>query len=81
MRVNRTYSIPFETINELNRTISAKYRSKFVSKAINNRLKAQDQFSLRDIDTRRLMAALQTREDCPKHIRIVLWDQLQGEQQ
>ena len=81
MRVNRTFSIPLETIKELNNTVYAKYRSKFVSKAIKNRLDAQESFRLADVDTRRLMAALQSRDDCPKHIRIILYDQLQGEQQ
>lgn len=81
MRVNRTYSIDYGTIQRLNETISAKFRSQFVDKAIQVRLKQQDEFRLRDIDTRRLMAALQVREDCPKHIRIVLFDQLKGEQQ
>ena len=54
-------------------------RSRVISRALKAYLDERDSFTLHDIPTRQLMAALQQRDDTPKHIKIVLWDQLTGE--
>ena len=56
-------------------------RSRVIERALRNYLDEKDAYDITDIETRRLMAVLQQREDCPKHIKIVLWDQLVGESQ
>ena len=71
MRVNRTYSIDYQTIAELNNTISAKHRSKFVDKAIKHRLNGCEA-SRSDIETRTLMAMLHARSDCSAEIKALL---------
>jgi len=71
MRVNRTYSIDFQTISELNNTISAKHRSKFVDKAIKHRLNGCE-FSQSDMDTKRLMALLHAREEISEQLALLL---------
>ena len=65
MRVNRTYSIPHETIIDLNNTISAKFRSKFVSKAIRNRLDGMMAYDVDDFSTLDLIIELIYRKDIP----------------
>ena len=54
-------------------------QSEYVDKAIIKRHNEEKQFTIGDIPTRQLMAALQQREDTPRHIKIILWDQLVGE--
>jgi hypothetical protein len=71
MRVNRTYSLDFQTIAELNNTISAKHRSKFVDKAIKHRLNGCES-SQGDIDTKRLMALLHAREEISEQLALLL---------
>ena len=58
MRVNRTYSIAYTTITELNSKISAKHRSRFVDKAIKNRLDGIANSELSEIDTLQLLQEL-----------------------
>ena len=58
MRVNRTYSIDYDTIKDLNSTISAKHRSKFVDKAIKNRLEGKKTLEIDEIDTIDLLREL-----------------------
>ena len=41
--------------------------------------KQEEQFNLADVPTRQLMAVLQQRDDVARHIKIILWDQLQAE--
>ena len=66
MRVNRTYSIPHATIIELNNTISAKHRSKFVSKAIKNRLDGNKNLDFDDFPSLDLIIELKYRKDIPE---------------
>lgn len=72
MRVNRTFSIPHSTIIDLNNNIPAKYRSKFVSKAIRNRLDDMDAFDLYDIDITELLFHLCMRSEIGTvHMKII----------
>lgn len=72
MRVNRTYSLDYDTIKDLNATISAKHRSRFVDKAIKKQLNGYETFDITLVDTRRLMAILSNREDCTPEIKSLL---------
>ena len=51
-------------------------QSEFVDRAIIQLHKKQEEFDIKDIRTRQLIAALHQREDCPKHIKLLLWDEL-----
>ena len=76
MRVNRTYSLDINTINDLNDYVSAKFRSRFVDKAIKSAIKGFDSFDLSLIDTRRLMAVMLSRDDVPEHIKVLLLQEM-----
>ena len=65
-------------VGELEAKKRAGKRSKFIEDAVRKMLDEEASFSINDIPTRQIMAALQQRDDCPKHIKIVLWDQLVG---
>ena len=71
--------LPYMMVGELESKKRAGKRSKFIEEAVRNRLDEEASFTINDIPTRQIMAALQQRDDCPKHIKIVLWDQLVGE--
>ncbi len=61
MHANRTFSLKVSTITELNEKVRPKLRSKFVQRAIEDRLRPQE-IDTTTISTRRLMALLMTRE-------------------
>lgn len=61
MRVNRTYSIAHSTIESLNAAVRPNLRSKFVDRAIQDRLRP-DEFDHELLGTRRLMLILLSRD-------------------
>lgn len=63
MRINRTYCIDSNTVQDLNDTIQRNSRSKFVDEAIKTKLSGANDTSLVDIPSRRLLAVLLNRED------------------
>ena len=72
MRVNRTYSLDYNTIQSLNERVSAKYRSKFVCDAIKTKLYGADEIDVSQLSSRRLMAILSQREDVREFVKKVL---------
>lgn len=76
MRVNRTYSLDFQTVADLNNTISAKYRSKFVDKAIRKRLDGGEDIDVSQLSSRRLMAILTQRQDVRDFVKKILLQEL-----
>ena len=76
MRVNRTYSLDYDTIKDLNATISAKHRSRYVDKAIQRQLNGYENLDLTLIETRRLMAVMLSRDDVPEHIKVLLLQEM-----
>lgn len=72
MRVNRTYSLDYQTVLDLNSQISAKHRSRFVDKAINHRLNGCDNTRLSDISTRRMLAGLASRDDISQELLALI---------
>ena len=71
MRVNRTYSLDYDTIRDLNDKISAKHRSKFVDKAIRAKLDGSG-IDWEEISSGNLMAKLSRREDISEFLRKAL---------
>lgn len=61
MRVNRTYSIAHSTIESLNAAVRPNLRSKFVDRAIQDRLKPEE-IDVALLGTFRLMAILLSRD-------------------
>ena len=53
-------------------------KTEFVERAVRKLHKQEEDFDISDVPTRQLMAVLQQREDCARHVKIILWDQLQA---
>ncbi len=66
MKVNRTYSMDYDLVTKLAKKHN---QSKVVCNAVRQWLDEESQFDLRNVDTRRLMAALYSRDDIPKMIK------------
>lgn len=60
MHVNRTFSLKYETVRDLNEQVRPKLRSKFVQRAIEERLKPSE-IDVAKLSTRHLMALLMSR--------------------
>ena len=76
MKRTRSYTLNDDVITIL------KYKpnkTEFVERAVRKMHKQEEQFNLADVPTRQLMAVLQQRDDVARHIKIILWDQLQAE--
>ena len=77
MRVNRTYSLDYDTIRDLNDKISAKHRSKFVDKAIKQKLDGSV-IDWEEISSWNLMRKLARREDISEFLRKALQVELKS---
>jgi len=73
MKIARTFTIDYHLYQELRKKPN---QSRIVERSIRRYLNADEDFSLEEISTRQLMAALQQRADCVQHIKVILWDQL-----
>jgi len=62
MHINRTFSLKLSTVETLNEEVRPKLRSKFVDRAILDRLRPQE-IDTSVIATRRLLAILHAREE------------------
>jgi hypothetical protein len=62
MHINRTFSLKLTTVNELNDKVRPKLRSKFVDRAVQDRLRPQE-IDTTVIPTARLLAILHAREE------------------
>lgn len=69
MRINRTFSLPVALAIRLK---SCRNQSSVVSKAVKKYLDEKEIYSLGDIETRRLLAAVSSREDTPEHIKLLV---------
>jgi len=71
MHINRTFSLKLSTVEELNDKVRPKLRSKFVNRAIQERL--QPEFiNWHSISTQRIMSELTHREDISEFVRRAL---------
>jgi len=75
MHVNRTYSLKLSTVEDLNEKVRPKLRSKFVQRAIEDRLNPQE-FDTTVIPTRRLLAILHAREDVSDFMKRCITSEL-----
>jgi hypothetical protein len=73
MRITRAYTITSEVKKILDRKPN---KSDFVCRAVMKLHNNEIKFEIGDMRTRQLIAALHQREDCPKHIKLLLWDEL-----
>ena len=62
MHINRTFSLKLSTVEDLNDKVRPKLRSKFVDRAIQDRLKPEF-INWEAISTARLLSELRHRED------------------
>jgi len=62
MHINRTFSLKLSTVEDLNEKVRPKLRSKFVQRAIEDRLNPQE-IDTTVLGTRRLLAILHAREE------------------
>ena len=62
MHINRTFSLKLSTVEDLNDKVRPKLRSKFVDRAIQDRLRPQE-IDTTVIPTQRLLAILHAREE------------------
>lgn len=69
MKVNRTYTMELRTLELLARK---KNKSLIVNLAVRQYMKEELEFSLGDIPTRNVLAALTSREDVPEHILLLI---------
>jgi len=73
VKIARTFTIDYNLAVELQKKPN---QSRIVERSIRRYLAADEDYSLDEIPTRQLMAALQQRDDCVQHIKVILWDQL-----
>jgi hypothetical protein len=64
MHINRTFSLKLATVNELNELVRPKLRSKFVDRAIRDRLQPEE-IDVSSLNTNRLMYILLGRDISP----------------
>jgi hypothetical protein len=69
MKISRLYTLDVNTVELLKRK---KNKSKIVNRAIQMYLQEDDYFSLADVPTRNILAALTTRDDVPDHIQLLI---------
>ncbi|GAG59505.1 unnamed protein product [marine sediment metagenome] len=73
MKVNRCYTMELRTLELLARK---KNKSLIVNLAVRQYMKEELEFSLGDIPTRNVLAALTSREDVPEHILLLIQSHL-----
>ena len=73
MKIARTFTIDYNLAVELQKKPN---QSRIVERSIRRYLAADEDYSLSEIPTKQLMAALHAREDTPRHIKIIIYDQL-----
>ncbi len=73
MKIARTFTIDYNLAVELQKKPN---QSRIVERSIRRYLNADEDYSLEEISTKQLMAALHARDDTPRHIKIIIYDQL-----
>jgi len=73
MKVNRTYSIDVSLVEALR---SKRNQSNTVCRALRLYLAGEDEFSLAEVRTRRLLASLHARQDISEQLKAVILAEL-----
>ncbi|GAH02767.1 unnamed protein product [marine sediment metagenome] len=79
MHINRTFSLKLSTVEDLNEKVRPKLRSKFVDRAIQDRLNPQE-IDTTVLGTRRLLAILHAREEVSDFLKRAIQLELKVEQ-
>ncbi len=69
MKINRTFSIDIDLAQKLRNKPN---QSRIVCKAVRRYLANQEQFTILDFKTLRLLSELRIRDDCPESIKILI---------
>jgi len=69
MKKQHLFTLDIEIIKKLHAQVARGFRSKFVEKAIRNRLKNDESFNLEDEHTLDILAELTYRRDLPEWFR------------
>lgn len=69
MKIARTFTIDYHLYQELRKKPN---QSRIVERSVRRYLDADEDFSLSEISTKQLMAALYARDDCNKQIQVLL---------
>ena len=76
MRITRAYTITAEVKRILDTKVN---KSEFVCRAVRKLHMQEDEFDIRDVSTRRLVASLSTRDDIPYWLEDILKTYLQDD--
>ena len=79
MHINRTFSLKLSTVEDLNEKVRPKLRSKFVERAIRDRLNPQE-IDTTVLGTRRLLAILHAREEVSDFLKRAILLELKVKQ-
>ena len=69
MKIARTFTIDYHLYQELRKKPN---QSRIVERSIRRYLNADEDYSIAEIPTKQLMAALHARDDIPSHLRAAL---------
>ena len=71
MKIARTFTIDYHLYQELRKKPN---QSRIVESSIRRYLNSSEDFDVTELDTKRIMTILHNREDCPKHLKILILD-------
>lgn len=73
MKIARTFTIDYHLYQRLRQKPN---QSRIVERAVKQYLTESEEYSYTHIDTIRLLSEIRMREDCPKHIKLLIQDYL-----
>lgn len=73
MKIARTFTIDYHLYQKLRQKPN---QSRIVERAVKQYLNESAEYDYTHIDTIRLLSELRFREDCPKHIKLLIQDHL-----
>ena len=73
MKITRSFTIDYHLYQELRKKPN---QSRIVESSVRRYLSAEEDYSLEEISTRQLLAAIHAREDVPTHILVIIEEYL-----
>lgn len=73
MKIARTFTIDYHLYQELRKKPN---QSRIVESSIRRHLNGDNDFDIKDVSTMRLYAVLLAREDVPKHLQLLIREEL-----
>lgn len=71
MKIARTYTMDYDLAQKLKRKPN---QSKIVNKAVRRYLSHEENITIDIYPTKQLLAAARERDDCPKHLKLLIMD-------